>query len=114
MNASQFIKQYGWEKAKEVVSLAISESWADHYNISEDSIGTAGTIYSKMLCERNNNFVCLRDLKQLVDAWDLVQKCGGLSEAKAIEQQYWNSGVGFAMAVAMELKQAIELMESVK
>ena len=95
MNAKEFIKQYGWDEAKSTVNFF-------------------GGIFHKL--DENENVIFtfqIDDLKQLVDAWELIQKRGGLSEAKAIEQQYWNSGIGIAMAVAMELKQAIELVESI-
>ena len=95
MNAVEFIKQYGWEEAKSTVNFFSG-------------------IFHKL--DENENVIFtfqIDDLKQLVDAWELIQKRGSLSEAKAIEQQYWNSGVGAAMMVAMVLKQAIELVESV-
>lgn len=87
MNVVEFIKLYGWEMSKAFLS-----NWS--------------------FLSKDYGFK-VEELKKLVDAWELIQKRGGLSEAKAIEQQYWNSGVGIAMAVAMELKQAIELVESV-
>ena len=89
MNAIEFVKQNGIGKAKQIIDLCPLSTL-----INIDGIG-----------------VSILDLKQIVDAFDLVEKRGGLAEAKAVEQQYWNSGVGSAMIISMELKQAIELVE---
>ena len=98
MNAVEFVKKFGWERATELLKECPVEM---------PYIGRCG--FSKT---EYNDFVCKDNLKTLVDAWELVEKRGGLSKAKEIEQQYWNSGVGCAMFVAMELKQAITLVES--
>lgn len=81
MKANEFVKKAGWDEAKRVIKLTIGEFWADHYDIKEDSIGTAGTIYSKRLCEHNDNFVCLRDLKRLVESHEFVSANGGVDGA---------------------------------
>ena len=88
MKANEFVKEFGWDGAKRVFELTIGNSWADHYNIKEDSIGTAGTIYSKKLCEHNDNFVCLRNLKRLVDSHELVERLGGLESCNRLISQY--------------------------
>ena len=89
MKAIEFVKQNGIENAKQIVELFPLSTLINIDGIS----------------------VSISDLKQIVDASGLVEKRGGLAEAKAVEQQYWNSGVGSAMIVSMELKQAIELVE---
>ena len=91
MKANEFVKKFGWGWAKRVIELTIGNSWADHYDIKEDSIGTAGTIYSKKLCEHNDNFVCLRNLKRLVDSHELVSNFGGLKRAKRILKKAYTS-----------------------
>jgi len=91
MEAKEFIKKFGWDYARSLVSkLNINDTFYLH----------------------DGGEVSVLELKTLVDAWELVESRGGLSEAKAIGQQYWNSEVGSAMFVAMEIKQAIELVES--
>ena len=94
MDAQEFVKDCGIEVAKRTLDNAIG-------------FGCSGIeLFGGKYVFRTD------DLKTLVDAWELVESRGGLSEAKAIEQQYWNSGVGSAMFVAMEIKQAIKLVES--
>ena len=104
MNAVEFIKRYGWSKSATIVSESIGHGANTFYDTHDE-------LYYGQI---NDIRVSVAELEQYVDAWELIQKRGGLSEAKAIEQQYWNSGIGIAMAVAMEIKQAIELVESVK
>lgn len=103
MKTQEFIKQYGWSKFVVIVFESIGHGANTFYDTHDE-------LYYGQI---NDIRVSVADLKQLVDAWELVNKYGGLSEAKAVEQQYWNSGVGAAMIVAMELQQAIELVESV-
>lgn len=103
MNAVEFIKQCGWSKSVVIVFESIGHGANTFYDTQDE-------LYYGQI---NNIRVSVTELEQYVDAWGLIQKRGGLSEAKAIEQQYWNSGIGIAMAVAMELKQAIKLVESV-
>ena len=103
MNAVEFIKQYGWSKSTVIVFESIGHGANTFYDTHDE-------LYYGQI---NDIRVSVTELKEYVDAWELIQKRGGLSEAKAIEQQYWNSGIGIAMAVAMEIKQAIELVESV-
>lgn len=104
MKAVDFIKKFGWDEAKRIIGMSRKHGKSGlHYSLSNELYYGASM----------NDRISVEDLKQLVDAWELVEKRGGLSEARAIEQQYWNSGVGIAMAVSMELKQAIELVESV-
>ena len=103
MNAVEFIKQYGWSKSSVIVFESIGHGANTFYDTQDE-------LYYGQI---NNIRVSVTELEQYVDAWGLIQKRGGLSEAKAIEQQYWNSGIGIAMAVAMELKQAIKLVESI-
>ena len=107
MRANEFVKEFGWDGAKRVFELTIGNSWADHYNIKEDSIGTAGTIYSKKLCEHNDNFVCLRNLKRLVESHELVREHGSIGRAKDYAQSPYT-----APEVSERLKQAIADVES--
>ena len=102
MKANEFVKKFGWDEVKRVLNLSIHSSWADHYHIKEDAIGTAGARFSKKLCEKNDDFVCLHDLNQLIEAKELVEKFGGLPEAhKYIDDK-----------ILPELSRAIQLVES--
>ena len=108
MKANEFIKKVGWDGTKRVIGLTIGNSWADHYSIEDDSIGTAGTIYSKKLCERNDNFVCLRSLKHLIESHELVESYGGVKNATFFTHS------GFDYAEQLRLRQAILDVESCK
>lgn len=83
MKANEYVKEYGWDVAKKALEVC-------DYGYGVD----------------------LSELKRLVDSWELVEYYSGLSSAKAVAEQYWNSGVGSAMIVSMELQQAIKDVES--
>lgn len=113
MQANEFVKKFGWDEVKRILGLTNYAEWADHYNIKYDSIGTAGTKFSKELCENNEKFVCLHDLKSLAESWELVCKHGGLDRAE--------DDIKFAHRFSMDkifgtpleqLKQAIADVES--
>lgn len=104
MDTKEFIQKFGWEKAIQV-SSASNPEWVDHYHISGDSHGTAGKKYSKLLCENNDDFVCIHDLKRYVDAYELVQSYGGVNRVK--------EAIAFKCNDTARLKQAIQLVESV-
>lgn len=78
MTAQEFIKQYGWEMSK-----AFLNNWS---SLSED--------YGFKV----------DDLKQLVDAWELVSTYSDMDTAKFFSSKQPDN---------LELKQAIELVESV-
>ena len=64
MKAIEFIKKFGWDLAQRDIAALESgfikkEDFLEHYG-----------------------FDILDDLKRYVDAWELVQKSGGLDEAK--------------------------------
>lgn len=83
MKAQEFIKQYGWGEAR--TCLTYCSKRGDY-------------IYYK------NIEVNFQDLKQLVDAWELVQSWGGINDSKV------------AVSVSRHkkyLERAIELVESV-
>ena len=72
MKANEFVKKFGWDRAKREVAL----------------IGTIA-----MMCGDNdfNN-----DLKRLVESHELVEKVGGLLSAKAnINEMVVDSGSGY-------------------
>lgn len=85
MNAKEFIKQYGWEISTRLQRemLGITEQVADSVAVWGQS-------------EWDN-------LKQLVDAWELVNRFGGLFESK----KYIDD------RILPELSRSIELVESV-
>ena len=85
MKANEFVKKYGWEAAKQKIDFLENRST----NKSESKIAM------------------LKDLKTLVDAYELVQFYHGLGVAKNI-----NYGEFIPDHVVSEIKQAVELVES--
>ena len=72
MNAINFIKQHGVEKAREVVSGA--PDWAMSINFNN------GMYYSRMEHKKGDTF--LYDIKRLVESVDLVNCNGGWNGTK--------------------------------
>ena len=112
MKADEWVKKNGWEKAKDVVALTKFSGWADHYNIKEDAIGTAGEIYSKKLCENNDDFVCLHDLKRLVESHELVEKYKNRHGGIRFRIRWGQYRYGDTQEYINRLKQAILDVES--
>ena len=96
MNAVEFIKQYGWEMSK-----AFLNNWS--------------------ILSKDYGFE-VEDLKQLVDAWELVNKWNGvdaINELIAWEMENHSNGGNrnkelTNKKVIDRLKKSIELVESVK
>lgn len=81
MNAVEFVKKFGWEKAKEAITHV---AWCE----------TAYCIRLGHGCFKSASDCCvdINDLKQIVEAFDKVNLAGGLSEAKrAIAGNYLNA-----------------------
>ncbi len=97
MNAVGFIKKYGWSKSATIVFESIRHGANTFYDTHDE-------LYYGQI---NDIRVSVTELKQYVDAWELVESLDGLSSAK-ITLQRGEFG-DFEM-----LKQAIELVESVK
>ena len=65
MNAIEFVKKFGWGEA--ILNYhSCKHQYYFHYN---------GYIE-----------VCVADLKQIVEAWELVEKVGGLDNAKTFDE----------------------------
>lgn len=79
MNAIQFIKEQGVDKAREVVEGAPENSIC--YDL-EHGKHVAYEDTSIAMCFLKNRFIDLSDLKRLVESIDLVEACGGLTEIK--------------------------------
>ncbi len=97
MNAVEFIKQYGWGKSSVIVFESIGHGANTFYDTHDE-------LYYGQI---NDIRVSVTELKEYVDAWELVESLDGLSSAK-ITLQRGELG-DFEM-----LKQAIELVEVLK
>lgn len=125
MTAQEFIKQYGWGKAK----LVISE-WNNYFNQYEVILMPTHYdsdleifVHADDFKNLDESDVCIKDLKQFVDAWELVQ-VHGLSKSKDIvddspsDDLYYSwllgeSGIKDKTVHIGTLRKAIELVESV-
>ncbi|MFW1869189.1 hypothetical protein [Acinetobacter sp. ULE_I037] len=90
MNAVEFVKKFGWERSKKAVWLSITE-FSRAFDIDSGFI----------ICRR-------KDLKRLVESYELVEKHGGLENAK--EDELWANELGFGFK---GLAQAIRDVKSV-
>lgn len=71
MNAVEFIKDHGVEKAREAISNCC---WMEKSYCTKLGHG----------CIKNNHDCCVdvEELKRLVESLDLIESCGGLAKAK--------------------------------
>lgn len=99
MNAINFIKDHGVDKAREVVSGA--PEWASHFD---------GYLYS----EKRFHEQCflLSDLKRLVESVDLIKSCGGIINAK-YDVKHLDLDWGYDTPRVTRLRQAIADYESI-
>ncbi|MCL5767379.1 hypothetical protein [Acinetobacter sp. ANC5681] len=80
MNAIQFIKEHGVEKARKVIEGALEE----HNKFDIDQNKTVDVYKTKA------NLVDLRHIKRIVESVDLVKRYGGIAEAKTIHNdEFW-------------------------
>ena len=69
MKANEFVKKFGWEKAKKIVG-------GFNYNSSNKFITSL----------KDNSAIHIDDLKRLVESHELVEKVGGLENAKTFDE----------------------------
>lgn len=107
MKAVDFIKKFGWDEAKRIIGMSRKHGKSGlHYSLSDELYYGASM----------NDRISVDDLKQLVDAWVLVQKHGGLKSAIETYNCFKNACDGVSVKHSPKmiiLKQAIELVESV-
>lgn len=96
MQANEFVKKFGWDKAKEFSQITIKglkQDFCFEINTGE-SVGLA--------------YVNLNDLKRLVESWEFVEEHGGFEQCKR-----WHKESPFKRdKYIRELKQAIADVES--
>ena len=78
MNANEFVKKFGWDRAKEIINGA-----GDHHRyFIADSISVTYSKYSDC-------FDSIDALKRLVESHEMVERFGGLDKAKkSLETAY--------------------------
>lgn len=92
MNANEFVKKYGLELSREIVSK--QPKWASNVRVSE-IIGTWE--YTEKVLPSFS----IVELKRLVESHDLVEKVGGMDKAKML----------LRMRIAAELYESADEIE---
>lgn len=104
MKANEFIKKFGWSKAKEVASFT-SNVCADPTHFDSDlNIYIHSDDFKGVMDESD---VCITDLKRIVKIHELVQDYYGLTRAKEHAESNYT-----APEIKEALKQAILDYES--
>lgn len=96
MEANEFIKKYGWGKAKEILdSIKIEVSFD-------------GRVCDPCFITEDGDYVSCNELEHFVKSYKLVETCGGLDVAK----KHVDRTVFKLSYQIIELKQAIADVES--
>ena len=103
MNATDFIKQHGVEKARKVVEGA--PEWAMSINFNN------GMHYSRMEHKKGDTF--LYDIKRLVESVDEINGFGGIGMAKLINQTVDGDHLDLEQAIA-DYESVYSIPESVR
>lgn len=112
MNAIQFIKENGVEKAREVVSGA--PEGATH--LSDDACHYVNADFKPLpnrIKEQLPELIVIDDLKRLVESVDLLKSNGGYEEAKDTFDFAIKHGMNDLTEFGSRLKQAIADYESI-
>lgn len=96
MKANEFVKKFGWERARKIVNEAGYKHCTFNLNLN------AWQQFPSPDCDH----VVINDLKRLVESWELVESIGGLAFAKNFLDKTGSTMGGM-------LEQAIQLVESV-
>ncbi|MDH2463948.1 hypothetical protein [Acinetobacter baumannii] len=102
MKPEQFIREFGVEKAREVVEGAPVQPFG--YDFIDHDYFDGADIQDGYSIEQCDGCVFVPDLKRLVESLDLIKKLGGLQGAKAYVPDGYKSD---------RLKQAIRDHESI-
>ncbi|QER74736.1 hypothetical protein F3P16_06055 [Acinetobacter baumannii] len=102
MKPEQFIREFGLEKAREVVKGA--PKYANVYDI--DNNGHADT--REDIFELSCNLVGLRSLGRLVDSLDQITRLGGLPKAK----DHLNCMISYGSEFGNVSRQAVNNLQS--
>lgn len=81
MKANEFIKKFGWSKAKEVSSFTSNVCEDPTHFDSDLDIYVHFNDFKGVMDESD---VCIHDLKRLIESHEWVGLCGGLEDARAL------------------------------
>lgn len=112
MNAVEFVKKHGIESVKEAVNSTTEEETAAFESTDLDPIvSKKGTTIGFNVKVHQIKY---EDVKQIVDAWELVDRFGGLFSAKvSLNKEGYTGGIecGDDLIDDDQLKKAINLVE---
>lgn len=109
MKAAEFVKKFGFERAVKVLKSAPVS--ATSYRVSENNQLGLGGLYGRVE-NINGCILSLCALKQIVDAWGLVERFGDLRQAKLnLEHMISHNQFEFCATNIDELQKAINLVE---
>lgn len=81
MKANEFVKKFGWDKAKEVAGFTSNVCEDPTHFDSDLDIYVHFDDFKGVMDESD---VCIGDLKRLVESHELVELTGGLEMAKSV------------------------------
>ena len=101
MKANEFVKKFGWDEVKRIVT-----TYTNATHVTDDAmLFVNGDVYRKKyswFADSLDNMVTITDLKRLVESYELVESVGGWNNATALYDEY----------LCTNLKQAILDVES--
>lgn len=112
MNAIEFVKKFGVKEAKRIVEYRDNHAKSTHvfkFNescIDKGVINGGAYLYTKSY---NDYSVSVGDLKQIVDAFELVERFGGIEHAK--NERDFRREQNILQRYDAEISEAINLVE---
>lgn len=102
MKANEFVKKFGICEANSVILKSQYHHEVDVYLVDTKEFG-----YIAIAPDENDPYVSIKDLKRLVESWELVREHGSITRAKEYAQSPYT-----APEVSNRLIQAIADVES--
>lgn len=112
MNAIQFIKEHGVEKAREELKKLPNSSVTHMTDDVRMFVDENNPLLDKFQRSQIKDLICIEDLKRLVDSLDLVKSYGGIINAKH-DVKYLDLDWDYDTPRATRLKQAIADYEAI-
>ncbi|WP_373350897.1 hypothetical protein [Acinetobacter bereziniae] len=128
MNAVEFVKKHGWGKAEKAINNAPpldDKVWYFFWCNECGNGGSSQTMFSNSympdycacsVCtseDLKSDDGDYEDLKRLVESWELVEFCGGLTMAKDFYKNFECVHIGLDLIQCRNLGKAIADVESV-
>lgn len=112
MNAIQFIKDHGVEKAREELNKLPNSNVTHMTDDARMFIDEKNPLLDEFQRSQIKDLICIDDLKRLIDSVDLVKSYGGVINAQH-EIKYLDLDWDYDSPRVVRLKQAIADYESI-